>query len=183
MRGLQWGDIEGGILTIQHNYQNKEGLKLPKYNSVRKVPIPAAVQELLDTAWKFACKLAPDIGPDVVIEPSPNTFVLESDYFPGKPLGNNFYREAVDKELSAIGISLEQQKERNLSPHSLRHSFVTLGRLSGISDPEIQALAGHKPSGIMGKYSHIPQVINFAEAKRKLEVSYTVKHEEKAENG
>jgi len=42
MRGLQWGDIANGLITVQHNYIAGEGVKLPKYNSVRKVPITSA---------------------------------------------------------------------------------------------------------------------------------------------
>ena len=30
IRGLQWGDIKDGIITIQHNYVNADGLKSPK---------------------------------------------------------------------------------------------------------------------------------------------------------
>jgi hypothetical protein len=41
MRGLQWGDIADGIITVQHNYIDEEGVKQPKYNSTRKVPITA----------------------------------------------------------------------------------------------------------------------------------------------
>jgi integrase len=50
VRGLQWSDIEGGLITIRHNYQDKEGVKLPKYNSVRKVPVPAMTTG--EAAWK-----------------------------------------------------------------------------------------------------------------------------------
>jgi len=34
-------------VAVQHNYIDGEGVKLPKYNSVRKVPITSAVQKLL----------------------------------------------------------------------------------------------------------------------------------------
>jgi integrase len=35
IRRLQWGDIEGSLIHIRHNYQDKGGMKLPKYGSVR----------------------------------------------------------------------------------------------------------------------------------------------------
>jgi integrase len=163
MRGFQWGDIEDGIITIRHNYQNKEGLKLPKYNSIRKVPIPASVQILLKIAREYAQ------------DTTPNGFVLESPLYPGKPVSNNFFREGVAKELSALGITRVQQKERDLTPHSLRHTFVTLAQLAGIADVEIRALAGHKDVAVMQKYSHVPQVIDFDKAREKIEASVDVR--------
>jgi integrase len=170
MRGLLWGDIESGIITIRHNYQDKDGMKLPKYNSVRKVPVPASVQELLDTAREYS--------QDVSL----GSFVLSGLLTPEKPLSNNFFRDAVDKGLAAIGISLEQQKERNLTPHSLRHTFVTLAQLAGIADVEIRALSGHKDAAVMAKYSHVSQVIDFAEARRKIEASVGVSQGKKSVN-
>ncbi|MDR2210329.1 MAG: tyrosine-type recombinase/integrase [Spirochaetaceae bacterium] len=47
-----------------------------------------------------------------------------------------------------------EQLRRNISFHSCRHSFITLGRQAGIPDLEIQALAGHKSGAIMERYSH-----------------------------
>jgi integrase/recombinase XerD len=157
IRGLQWGDILDGIIQVQHNYQDKEGLKMPKYNSVRKVPITSDVQKLLDTARQKA------------FHTSPESFILESPYKPGKPLCNNFFREGVTNELSKIGIDVTQQKNRVLTCHSLRHTFITLAQLSGISEVEVMALAGHKSMQVTKKYTHVPQVIDFEAARKKLE--------------
>jgi integrase len=162
MRGLQWGDIADGIITVQHKYLDKEGLKLPKYNSIRKVPVPAAVQSLLDTLHQNA------------ISASPESFVLESPYRPGKPLNNNFFRDGVAKDLSELGITKAQQKERFITCHSLRHTFVTLAQLSGIPEVVISALAGHKNVEVTKKYTHVPQVIDFNDARKKIEVSYMI---------
>lgn len=38
VRGLQWGDIQKGLINIRHNYLNYEGMKTPKYGSSRVVP-------------------------------------------------------------------------------------------------------------------------------------------------
>jgi integrase len=157
MRGLQWGDIADGVITVQHNYQDNEGLNPPKYNSVRKVPITSDLQKMLDIAREKAFHTSPD------------SFVLESPQRPGKPLNNNFFREGVTKELESIGITAAQQKERFITCHSLRHTFVTLAELSGVPDVIIRALAGHKSVQVQQKYSHVPQVIDFNEARKKLE--------------
>ncbi|MCL1814835.1 MAG: site-specific integrase, partial [Treponema sp.] len=106
-------------------------------NSVRKVPVTSAVQELLDTARKNA------------FNTSPESYVLESPQISGNPLCNSFFRDGVAKELEALGITTTQQRERFLTCHSLRHTFITLAQLSGISDVEIRALAGHKSEKVM----------------------------------
>ena len=157
MRGLQWGDIADGLITVQHNYQDKEGLKKPKYNSVRKVPITSDVQAFLDLAQRKALTI------------SPESFVFESPDMPGKPLSNNFFRGNVAKELESIGIPATLQKERVITCHSLRHTFITLAQLSGISEVEVMALAGHKNAKVTKKYTHVPQVIDFNAARKKLE--------------
>ena len=160
MRGLQWGDIANGLITVQHNYINGEGVKLPKYNSVRKVPITSDVQKLLDIAHGYKKNI------------TPSTFVLESPKTKGSPVSNNFFRDRFEVELLKIGITAKQQDERFLSCHSLRHTFITLAELSGVPDVVIRALAGHKSAQVQRKYSHAPQVINFDEARKKLETPY-----------
>ena len=160
MRGLQWGDIANGLITVQHNYINGEGIILPKWNSVRKVPITAEVQKFLDIAKGYAKNTAS------------TDFVLESPKTKGKPVSNNFFRDRFDIALVIIGISLEQQVERFLSCHSLYHTFVTLSELQGLPDVVIRALSGHKNAKTQKRYSHAPQVIDFDEARRKLESPY-----------
>jgi integrase len=162
MRGLQWGDIADGLITVQHNFVNKEGVKQPKYNSTRRVPITADVQKILDMVQEYTFNI------------SPESYVLESPLRPGKPLNNNFFREGVVRELESIGISAARQKERVLTCHSLRHTFVTLAQLSGIPDVEIRAMTGQKSAQVMGIYSHVPQVIDFDKARKKLEASGSV---------
>jgi integrase len=169
MRGLQWGDIKDGIITVQHNFIDSEGVKQPKYNSTRKVPITTDVQKILDIARQNA------------FNTSPENYVLESPLRPGTPLCNNFFRESVTKELESIGITSAQQKERVLTCHSLRHTFITLAQLSGVPDVVIRALAGHKSEQVQRKYSHVPQVIDFNDARKKLE-AYGA-NEPKAANG
>jgi integrase len=84
-------------------------------------------------------------------------------------------------ELEGIGISNgkkatkdtpsvpSEQKKRNLTFHSLRHTFITLSRLEGVlSDFEIQAIAGHSTSRMMEHYSHAGKVIEFKAMREKM---------------
>jgi integrase len=57
--------------------------------------------------------------------------------------------------MAAVGIDREQIAARHLTYHGLRHTYITLGRMAGINDLEIQALAGHKSGRMMERYSHV----------------------------
>jgi integrase len=116
------------------------------------------------------------------MDTSPGSFVLESPARPGKPVCNNFFGVAIAKELASIGINKAEQKERFLTFHSMRHTFVTLAQLAGIPDVEIRALSGHKDAAVMQRYSHVPQVIDFEEARRRIEVSVQVEKKPTAAN-
>jgi integrase len=171
VRGLLWGDIGEDVITVCHNYQKDDGLKAPKWNSAGVLPITASVRAAIDAVRKLA------------IDPRPEAFVMESLYRPGQPYSKTFFAKILERELEAIGIPgawkgeeedkpedyVNEQDRRNLTFHSLRHTFVTLGRVAGITDLEIQALARHKSGAMMERYSHAGQVLDFASAREKLE--------------
>jgi integrase len=86
---------------------------------------------------------------------------MESLTCPGKPLGKSYFEDGLARDLGTIGIPgkwkpaphqgkklkpeeivspegyINEQKRRNLTFHGLRHTFITLGRLAGLSDFEI----------------------------------------------
>ncbi|MDR0684478.1 MAG: site-specific integrase [Spirochaetaceae bacterium] len=163
VRGICWGDIGEGIITVCHNWIDGEGIKAPKCKggaireNKRSVPFPASVALAIEAVRQTSTN------------PAPDCFVFEGMRRPGEPLSNNFFRRALASELVAIGIDDSEQRRRNLSFHGLRHSYITLGRLGGISDIEIQALAGHRSGAMMERYSHASQVLDFEAAREKLE--------------
>jgi len=171
IRGLQWGDIKDGVINIQHNWVKGEKIKAPKCGSARTVPVTTCVQLLLNTVYSVSKNT------------SPQTFIFEQLDKPGVPVSEQYFRHALDRELSAIGIPgawprwkkegkpdgyANEQKRRNLTLHSLRHTFVTLSRMAGITDLEIQALAGHKSAAMMENYSHAAQVLDFEALRAKM---------------
>lgn len=104
-------------------------------------------------------------------------FVIQSRIRQGGVVSAEYFRSALARELRSIGIDEQAQKERNITFHSLRHNFVTLGRMSGLSDFEIQTLARQKSAGIMERYSHGKQAIDFAAMKKRLEAGIGAKQE------
>jgi integrase len=157
VRGLRWRDIASRIITVCNNYQEREGLKAPKCGSNRRVPVPGSVQAALDTVYSL-------FG-----SPGPEEYVMAGLITPDKPLSTKYFQRALAGELRIIGIPDDEQKRRNLTFHGLRHTYITLGRLAGITDMEIQALAGHKSAGMMERYSHPAQILDYAAALEKLE--------------
>ncbi|MDR2489933.1 MAG: tyrosine-type recombinase/integrase [Spirochaetaceae bacterium] len=53
---------------------------------------------------------------------------------------------------------VNEQAARNITLHSLRHTFVSLSRLAGLADVEVQAMSGHKTLEMLGVYTHAKQV-------------------------
>jgi integrase len=164
VRGLQWGDIQDGIITIQHNYIDADGLKSPKIKggTVIKnsclVPLPSDVEAVLEIVKRYSnyTKAA--------------DFVIQSRIRQGKKVVSaEYFRSALARELRSIGIDEKAQKERNITFHSLRHTFVTLGRMAGLTDFEIKTIARHKSVEIMERYSHGQQAIDFVAMKKRLE--------------
>jgi len=165
IRGLRWGDIGDGIITVRHNYVDGDGDKNPKrkggliQENTRIVPLPRVIAEILNTVVKIASFTNGD------------DYIIQSLRRKGVPVSAKYFDHAIKRELSDIGIPIGEQKRRNITLHSLRHSFVTLSRLSGISDMEIQALAGHS-ARMMERYSHAGQVIDMIATKEKIENSF-----------
>jgi integrase len=176
VRGLLWGDIGETLITVCHNWIDGEGLKAPKCKggavrkNKRRVPIPEPVALAIEAVRQISRN------------PVPDKFVFEGLYRQGEPLGNNFFPHALAVELLAIGINKittdkkgktviddSERRRRNISFHSLRHGFITMGRLAGMANIEIQALAGHKSGAMMERYSHASQAMDFKAVLEKLE--------------
>jgi integrase len=161
---MRWKDIDEdeGIIHIVNNYVDSEGDKECKRGSNRDVLLPSAIKEDLAHLRENSPHPFPD---DYVMFNLDNRKV---------PCSVEVPRLGFVRMLEAIGITKEQQKERNLTFHGMRHTFVTLARMAGLPDITVQALAGHKSAEMMNRYSHANQVIDFNEARKKLE-----RHEKK----
>jgi integrase len=155
IKGLQWEDIQDSTIKLSHNWQYLDGLKSPKCGSYRIIPIPSYVALLLAELQKTSLA---------------EGFVLKSKNDPQKPVCDYFIQyTALANELEAIGITIDEQKQRNITFHSLRHTFITLARLAGMSDIEIQTLAGHHSLKMTNRYSHPQQVMDYTKTRTRME--------------
>jgi integrase len=159
VRGLKWEDvdIDEGLLNIRHNWIDSEGMKGCKAGSNRQTILHSSLLPILRELKKISpCT---DEG----------SFVHFSKERIDEPFSNTIIQKGFLRILRNIGIDKDRVKQRNLTFHGLRHSFVTLARMAGLPDIAIMALAGHKSSNMMDRYSHAGQVIDFTDAREKLE--------------
>lgn len=81
-----------------------------------------------------------------IIFPSP---FREKEYISSPTIRNSFYYL-----LSVIGITEDIRKKRNITYHSLRHTFSTLGRDFSLSQEDRMLVLGHKSKEINNHYTH-----------------------------
>ncbi len=153
VRGLKWEDIDEQhqCIEVRHNFINSEGVKECKWGSSRKAPLsPQIIAALKDVK-----RVAP--------YRSKTDFIMFNLEDRTVPCSNALIRSGFNRMMTSIGIKEEERKKRNLTYHGLRHTFVTMARMSGLPDIVVQALAGHKSSQMMDHYSHGNKIIDFSE--------------------
>jgi len=164
VRGLLWGDIGDGVIHVCHNWQEGEGIKQCKWGSEGNVPMPRIVAELLN---KLYLTVPCDKNNNTAPCNKDTDFVMSIK--PYHPICREYLWRALQTELESIGITKEQMKARNIVYHSLRHTFVTAGRLAGFSNIEIMAAARHKDEKMMMRYTHAQEALDFKELGERLE--------------
>ncbi len=122
-------------ITIRHSLAPYTGLKGTKSKYDRAVLIPS---ELGDALRKNADKKG-------ILLPS-----KWGGYISSPTLRTSFY-----ELLGKIGIDEEERERRNLTFHSLRHTFSTLARDSSISQEDRMVVLGHRSREINDRYTHI----------------------------
>jgi integrase len=162
VRGLQVSDIdrEKMLIHIRHNWVCKEeGLKAPKCSTekmprYRDVPLPKAVLDSIDLLLKIPHKKS--------------SYVIFNNVHPDMPCSDSISTKGFHKLLEDIGINEKEREERHLVFHGLRHTFVTLSRLT-LPDFVVMSLAGHKSLTMTDSYTNVDdKVIDFDKARKKM---------------
>jgi integrase len=176
VRGLLWEDIADGVIHINHNWQEKEGIKGCKKGSEGYVPMVRAVADLVNAVR------GPDVTPGLYVDDfkpcpliGPKDFVMALK--PYHPISREYLWEAMSRELASIGITEEDRKRRNIVFHSLRHSFVTFCRVAGLSDFEVMSMSRHKDVKMLDRYSHGQEALDVKGLGRRLELSLQPRQE------
>jgi integrase len=117
---------------------------------MRKVPVPAYVAEALAR-----------IAGNVLVFPS----LVDTD----KPLSGRWFELAFYSCMDAIGVHVAVRRERSLTFHGMRHSFITLLQKAGMSLLEASALARKRDMRDTGRqYTHGAQVVDFTAAEERM---------------
>lgn len=122
-------------LIISHSVAQYTGLKDTKGKYERAVLIPSWLADELESNSDKTGRLLPS--------------KQKCGYISSPTLRNEFYNI-----LDAIGIDKEIRRKRNLSFHSLRHTFSTLGLDHRIAQEDRMAVLGHKSIDVNNRYTH-----------------------------
>lgn len=124
IRGLQWGDIRTGQLTVRRAIDQAENVTTPKHDKRRSIPLSAGLEKALRDL------------------PRRGLWVLADGE--GAPLTYERVRDALNALYVAAGVSVPVSETGITMPwHSLRHTFGTELAARGVPVPVIKELMGH----------------------------------------
>ncbi len=129
--------IEGySKILIRHSVGYLSGLKSTKGKYSRAVLVSSSL----------ASALLLNASSSGIVLPSPQK---NKEYMSVPSLRNAFY-----ELLEEIGIDEDERVRRNITFHSLRHTFSTLGRDDDIPQEDRMLVLGHKSTSVNDRYTH-----------------------------
>lgn len=132
-RGLKWGDFAPGLrsVNIQRDLDENGREDTPKTkNSYRTVPVPSALAEMLRP-----------------LRGLPDVYLFRDDE--GVPYKIGKIRRMWNKFMRSANIT-------NLTPHMLRHNYITMCWENGIDAFAVSKIVGHSSVKItMDIYTHL----------------------------
>ena len=136
---LQWQDIDWDkhIIVLRRAVKGKE-VGLPKSNKIRFIAMTDRIEGELKRYYQDVLTAE---GKDLVICWDDGKAVHISAL-------NGWFNQALDR----MGID---KKARNLVPHSMRHTRVTLWRQAGVPMDAIRAMVGHSDEKTTNDYTHL----------------------------
>lgn len=158
---LRWQEVDfkTNYIHVRRNFTREYDddrnpvFKEPKADSRREWPymIFPELREALLKQWEETPFKGPDdlVLPNVWRHTAQNGVTARSH----SPLADVTIKRSFTRILEAIGIDREEQKRRNLSFHSTRHSFTSFIDMSG-SSKTAMSLTGHSTREMLENYSH-----------------------------
>jgi integrase len=136
---LQWKNIifDDSYLIVSTAWKDRNEIGLPKWNNIRRVPLPKIILEKLKDLNSESIRCLPD---DLVF-----------CYDDGTRLGDTWWKKRFDSTMKKAGID---KKARNLKPHSFRHTLNTILRDSGADIAKIRATLGWLSEDVQDDYTH-----------------------------
>ncbi len=144
LRALTCQAIHKDMITIEHAYADKAGIKAPKGKKTRIVPCPEFVCEALVA---LAMENPYSNPLELVFWSKKNGSFVSSHYF-----SERFQQELVRSEV----LGSNDIRERNITFHSLRHMANTLLRGS-VDEHVLRMTIGHSSEQLTDLYTHLSQ--------------------------
>jgi integrase len=124
IRGLQWGDLKHGQLTVRRAIDQFGNVTTPKHDKRRSVPLSPALAAALPTLAKRGL------------------WVLAQE--DGEPMNYERMLEGINALYELAGVAVPVSESGVTMPwHSLRHTFGTECAARGVPVPVIKELMGH----------------------------------------
>ena len=135
-------DFENGIVNVQQSWARKHGLKEPKWNSIRLVPVPSKTVRYLKMV------IEQSNHPD-----ARNALIFANQSDPHVPIDHKTVAEKLYEAFKAIGIPEQERRLRNVTFHSWRHFFNTMMR-TRVPDELLRSVTGHRNAEMTDHYTH-----------------------------
>lgn len=137
IRALCIEDVKPDRVEILRSWQDGEGMKTPKFNSVRIVPISSKVYEAVQKVIRETYPI------EILFYSTPSRRDV--------PMGKTVILKHLYRAMEKAGI--EDRKARRICFHSWRHKLNSLLRSQGIPDSKIRLLTGHKGEAMTDRYT------------------------------
>jgi len=137
VRGLLVENVKADHVQIRHSWEEGHGLKPPKYNSVRDVPVSDRVARALGR---------------VIRETRPRALVFFGDV-PDRPMSKSCIEKNLYRALEAVGIPELERRRRGITFHSHRHFLNTLLRSRGVPGSKVRRITGHRTPSMSDWYT------------------------------
>ena len=156
-RGLLVEDVRDDHILIQHSWEQGYGIKPPKYDQIRAVPIPVIAQEALREVMDF-------FVPETLVFYGKDKSTPLSKSYVVDGLRDAIVRSTIDANPAATVMNEEELEEyrkkllaeiemRNVGFHSWRYKLNTLLRVAKVPDAKIRLLTGHRSQEMTDWYT------------------------------
>ena len=134
--GVKWEDIKDGLIHIRRFICPMEGVKSvgKTRNSKRVVPISSTLESTLEWWREVKAPVKPYNSATILSDPNGFIFARKD----GEHLRYGIARDRLARVLHQSGM-----REKNISFHEFRHSFITHAVKSNIDITWIQSVVGH----------------------------------------
>lgn len=136
---LTWECVhaEDGYIEVRRAWKDRHELGLPKWNKTRTVPLPGVLAGVLQTLKSRSAHTGAE--------------ELVFSYEDGSRFGGTWWAKRFASAMEAAGID---RTERNIRPHSFRHTLNSLLREQGYDPAKIRAALGWADEQIQDNYTH-----------------------------